>query len=867
MKVLVSNRSLVKVSINLTEWAWPEHSFPNPFNFYFLGLARNRVLENIMNKKPRILVAENDENNFLLIEKSLVQHGLAAQCVWLSNPAKITQTLSEGVWDAILIGHNSPEKAFKNVLAAIKQAALDIPVILLTDVMEADIALKWMKGGICDGIFKSSLAHVPQVLQRDLVESREGQTQLTGEEALCMKEARMRRITDCLPGNAPFLEDNPHYRYIDPGDEHWFQRPRTLANGHSVKDMLGPTGYNVIRAHLDAMLAGAAQPYEQEESYPSPWARYIHATLAPGFDEASAAKHAVAMISEITQHKALGERQRLAAAVFANSQDGICVTDAKGRILVVNPAFASITRYEEKDVLGKHISKFHADIHESAIYSQWRDALESTGVCRGEIVARRKTGELFPAWLSVSVIRDDKEKITSYVGTITDLSQLSLATQRLEYLAQHDVLTGLSNRSLLLSRLSHALYQAQRQDIPLAVISIGLDGFNYINDSHGHQAGDDLLRLVAQRMEGRVRHGDMLARSGGDEFLLTLQRVRTAADALCAAHAFLEILDAPFTLHTGETIHIGACMGVSVFPFHGDQPEQLVQYAETALSMAKKHGRGSVQLYAEQQTHDARQFLSMEAGLRRGLESDQFVLYYQPLVRLEDGRVVGMEALVRWRDPNAGLVSPSHFIPLAEETGLILAIGEWVLREACTQMKSWLDDGIALNSIAVNLSPRQFRLPDIVKRVEAILRETGLPAHYLEVEITEGNLMEPGAELEAKLDALSALGVRITIDDFGTGYSSLAYLKRFPIHKLKIDQRFVRDIPNDPADMAISATVVAMARNLNFQCLAEGTERQEQVDFLLREGCTYGQGYWFSPPLPAAQATQILKQADCQAKP
>ncbi len=428
----------------------------------------------------------------------------------------------------------------------------------------------------------------------------------------------------------------------------------------------------------------------------------------------------------------------------------------------------------------------------------------------------------------------------------------------LKYLAQHDSLTGLPNRLLLVSRLKPAVDRARRDGGRGAFLFLDLDHFKNVNDSLGHVAGDELLQLVAARLRRRLRDGEVLARMGGDEFVVLLERIGDTQAAAGAAQALIEALKEVFVLAGGQEVYTGTSIGICVFPDDSCSVEQIVRNADAALYQAKDGGRGGFRFYTEALTVAANARVEMESALRRGLERGEFTVHYQPLVTMADCRIVGVEALVRWRPPGGELIPAARFIPVAEETGLIIPLGEWVLREACAQMKAWLDDGRTLDTMAVNLSPHQFGRPNIHETIGGILAETGLPARFLELEITEGSLMESGSDVERKLNALKALGVRLAIDDFGTGYSSLAYLKRFPVDKLKVDQSFVRDIPDNRTGMEITAAVVGLGRALNLEVLAEGVETEIQLAHLRLLGCDTAQGYLFARPMPASELVDLL---------
>ncbi len=447
---------------------------------------------------------------------------------------------------------------------------------------------------------------------------------------------------------------------------------------------------------------------------------------------------------------------------------------------------------------------------------------------------------------------DEQGRASHSIGTVQDITASKEAEEQLVHLAHYDLLTGLPNRALLQSRLRQTLERGKRHDTHGALLFLDLDHFKTVNDSLGHTAGDELLVEISRRMAGRIRADDMLARLGGDEFVVLLEWLERGEDAAVLAQDLIDQLNHPFTLSEGHTLYIGASIGISLFPQDGLDAEVLMRNADAALFQSKAAGRNTYHFYTESLTEAAKERFDLELGLRRALEAGEFILHYQPQVATPDGKFLGVEALVRWQPPGQALIPPARFIPIAEDSGLIVPLGEWVLRAACTQARAWLDAGLPAMTLAVNLSPRQFRDPDLPAKVRRILAETGLPPRSLELEITEGALMEESGQALAVLRELKALGLSLSIDDFGTGYSSLAYLKRFAIDKLKIDQSFVRDIPDDLDSMEITASIIAMAKNLRLKVLAEGVETEDQLAFLQIHNCDACQGYLFSRPLTAA---------------
>lgn len=562
--------------------------------------------------------------------------------------------------------------------------------------------------------------------------------------------------------------------------------------------------------------------------------------------------------TDITERKLMEEQLRQSAMVYTHSQEGVIITNAEFNIIAVNPAFTIITGYSEQEALGHNPRFLSSGRHSRNYYQSMWQTVQQMGFWQGEIWNRRKSGEIYPEWLTISAVRNERDIITTYVGVFTDITRLKQSEDELEHLAHYDPLTQLPNRLLLLSRLEHSVARMVRQNLRGAVLMLDVDHFKLVNDSLGHTVGDELLCLVAQRLERRLRDADTFARLGGDEFVAVLEELHEPDDASVVGWDLVNLLKGGFTLASGQTLYLGGSVGISVFPDDGTEVDQLLRNADSALNQAKAVGRSTCCFYTQSLTEAASERLVLEADLRHGLEQQEFVLHYQPLIRLRDSAITGFEALVRWQRSDGELVSPARFIPPAEESGLIVPLGEWVLRTACRQMQQWLQQGHGLTTLAVNLSPRQFREPNLAHRVASILSETGLPAACLELEITESAIMEQGLAAQEKMAALKALGVRLAIDDFGTGYSSLAYLKRFPIDKLKIDQSFVRDIQRDLADTEIVVTIIALAHNLRLQVLAEGIETAEQLEFLKRNGCDAGQGFHFSRPVPALEAERLL---------
>ncbi|MBI6912246.1 phosphodiesterase DibA [Pseudomonas palleroniana] len=546
------------------------------------------------------------------------------------------------------------------------------------------------------------------------------------------------------------------------------------------------------------------------------------------------------------------ERLQQAAAVFDCTREGVLVTDARGLIVHVNRAFMAITGYSGEDVMGKRPSLFKSGRHSSNFYQQMFQTLERTDEWSGEIWNRRKSGEIYPQWQTIRVIRDDQGKATHYVAVFSDISAIKDSEHELARLAHHDPLTDLPNRLLFSDRAHQALASAQVHKRGCALLLMDLDHFKIINDSLGHTTGDQLLKAVGERLKGLFGPGVTLARLGGDEFAVLVESCPQVVQAAALAQRILDAMKEPFVFD-GNQLFISASIGISLFPSDALSAEQLLRNADSALFKAKSAGREGYALYTEELTAHAQHRVEIAGELRRALEQQELRVYYQPVHDLQDSRLIGVEALVRWQHPERGLVPPGEFIPIAERTGLIADIDAWVMHEACRQMCQWLAEGAPLSFIAVNVSSRLFARRELYEHVAQVLHSTGLAPAFLELEVTESAVMDdPEVALE-QLHRLRELGLRLAIDDFGTGYSSLLRLKRLPVQKLKIDQGFVAGLPWDEDDAAIVRVVIALAKSMGMQVHAEGIEQVEQARFLLEQECDMGQGYWFGRPMPAAE--------------
>jgi diguanylate cyclase (GGDEF)-like protein/PAS domain S-box-containing protein len=566
----------------------------------------------------------------------------------------------------------------------------------------------------------------------------------------------------------------------------------------------------------------------------------------------------IGILRDISDRKKSEMELGLASMIYENISEATVVTDADNNIVSVNPAFTDITGYSPEEVIGKNPGIMKSGRHDKEFYREMWASIIGTGHWQGEIWDRRRNGGIYPKWLSISTIRDKQNgKVHNYIAVFTDITERKEAEKRIQFMAHYDALTGLPNRVLLQDRLAHELNHASRNNKQVALMFFDLDRFKNINDTLGHNVGDLLLQSVAGRLKGCLRSVDTVARLGGDEFVVILPDLEEAEYAGTVARKLLESLATPHQLGEHE-LTTTASVGISVYPQDGGDRETLVKNADVAMYKSKEAGRNNYMFFREEMNARAGERLSMENSLRKALEREEFTLYFQPQVNTVTGRIIGAEALIRWRHPAMGLVMPAKFIPIAEESGMIVAIGEWVLRTACMKNRQWQKAGLQTVPVAVNLSALQFMQKDLVEIVSDTVLQTGLEPCRLELEITESSIIQNAEAAINTLKELKAMGVSLSIDDFGTGYSNLGYLKKFPIDKLKVDQSFVRDIVNDPDDAAIVRAIINLAKSLQLRVMAEGVETKEQLDFLSAHGCDEVQGYYFSRPVPEEEFRAML---------
>ena len=567
-------------------------------------------------------------------------------------------------------------------------------------------------------------------------------------------------------------------------------------------------------------------------------------------DEAGRHTRTVVVFSDITQQKENERHLQLYAKLFSHVGEGIVITDADTRILEVNAAVSRITGYARGELIGQTPVMLKSGLHEPAFFRRMWDDLGRDGYWQGEIFDRARDGRILPLLQTISAVRDGNGTLTHYISVMTDISSIKETQSRLDFLAHHDVLTELPNRLLFGDRLDHAIEHARRDSHAIALLFIDLDHFKHINDSLGHQVGDQLLIEVARRLKGLVRRSDTVARLGGDEFVVLMESNASHAYAARLADKMVRAFKRPFAVD-GHDLHVGCSIGITVYPEDGADAATLLKNADTAMYRAKEAGRDGHVRYNAELSGLARSKAALDHALRAAVRDGGFALNFQPIVDLRRGRLSACEALVRWPDGPAGSDTPDGFIPLAEETRLIVPLGEWVLNEALARLRGWDADGLAIDYVSVNVSAVQLAQPDFPDRVIALLQANGVPGRRLQIELTENVLMRDIELCAGVLARLREHGVRVAIDDFGTGYTSLGTLKQLPVDQLKIDRSFVCGLPGDAGDCAVTAAALGIARALGLEAVAEGVETAAQQDHLRAIGCDTVQGCLHAPPLPA----------------
>jgi len=802
----------------------------------------------------RILIIDDSSVDELLLLRVLRKEGFDFTHVRIDNAPDMDKALQQH-WDLAISDCHMPCYSPEQAMEQWRDSHSDRPFILVSGAIGEEEAARLMKNGRNDFVKKDNLARLSPAITRELNEFYEREARREAEGALAESTEHYRAIVEGMNqagAGLLILDGKRNIQFMNGVMVRWFGDHQSKRVDDAFDNKLVDEFFTPIKDIFKD---------NQLRQYTASFDNLIYYRIIATPVNVSGSDAKVLMIvQDISEEKRAEHQLNQAAAVFKSTAEGVIITDSRFQIVATNDAFTSITGYEESEAIGVRPKLVPST---QVLFGKLREIigqLKSSHQWQGEVWSQRKNDETFPSWVTISkVANNDDGGIANYVLVFTDISTIKKSQDQLAFLAHHDPLTKLPNRLLLLDRMQQSITRAKRHDSSVAILYIDLDRFKNINESLGHVEGDHLLKLVAERLAKLIRKEDTLARLGGDEFIILVEDVMSLDTVSNFTQKILSTFSSPYILGENE-FYISASMGITVYPDDGDTPEMLIKNADTAMYRAKEQGKDTYQFYTADMNARTLELLRLENDLRKAVDKQQFELFYQPQFDINSREIIGMEALIRWFHPDKGMVSPVDFIPISEETGSIIPIGKWVIRTACFQLKNWEEQYGKNLTVAVNLSPRQFGHHHLIPCIDEALRESGLPAHCLEVEITEGVLVEDVQAAIAILEKVNSMGIKTSIDDFGTGYSSLAYLKRFPINKLKIDQSFVKDIQVDSNDEAIVTSIIRLGQSMGMQVIAEGVETESQLQFLVEQGCDEIQGYLLGRPVNAVNfEAQFLK--------
>jgi len=803
-----------------------------------------------------VLVVEDNPGDARLVQIYLEEETSPPFAVTVADRLAVAlEHLARQTTDIVLLDLSLPDSLGLDGLARLRSAAPLLPVVVLTGTADDALALEALHQGAQDYLVKGQGDGelVRRAIHYAICRSR-------ADAALRESEARFRALFENAGAGMILIDADGHYLHGNPAFRAMVGYAETELQQMTLRDIASAEDGAELCDLYQRLIRGELRSLDLTKRYTNRdgalrWGRL---TVTPVRD-GDHPRHAVAVVEDVTDTKRLEDHMRLAATVFENTGEGLFITDAARRIILVNPAFTTLTGYPAEEVLGQSPRLLASGRHGADFYARMNESLAHTGRWQGEIWNRRKGGEMFAEWLNIAEVRDQHGQLSHYVAVFSDITLRKQDEERLNYQANHDPLTRLPNRTLFQERLSRALTRAHRNHSMVTLLFIDLDLFKQVNDSLGHLAGDNLLQQVAERLSACVRQGDTVARLAGDEFTVILEDITEARDSALIAHKILALLAEPFDLQ-GHEARISASIGVALYPTDATETNSLIKLADAAMYRAKRQGRNACCFHSESVYAQAFERLGLENALRRAVEGNEFHLAYQPVFARDGGALCAIEALLRWQHPEFGLLLPERFLPLAEETGLILPIGRLALNAACRQGRSWLDQGLAPPRLCVNLSPRQLLAPGLADEIAAALAESGLPAERLQLDLPESCLTEPDGDTDARFARLKTLGVSLAIDDFGSGHASFSLLRRAPVSSLKISQAVVHELASDTENPEVITAIVAVAHGLHLRVVAPGIETAEQFSRLARYECDQVQGFLFARPMTATEMTAFLGQ-------
>lgn len=800
------------------------------------------------------LIIEDAENDALLLVDYLQSEGLKFDWQRVDTEQDLIMKLQEQ-WDIIFSDYSMPGFSGTRALEIVRQHDPDIPFIFISGAIGEEIAVEAMKYGAQDYVMKGNLGRLLPAVDRELREAQLRRERRQADQLLRKLSLVITQTTDSV-----FITDSEgRIEYVNPAFE--------ALTGYVAEEIRGKTPTILCSDQHDgdiccqlwrAIICGETYKGTLINRRKNGELFYQEQEIAPLKDEQGSITHYVATGRDITARvNAERERERL-AAILESTPDLVAIFEPSGCLRYLNEAGYRILGISAMGDISQHYMRdlFREDCAQQII-DEILMAVEQHGIWNGETILRIAEGKELPVSQIVLAHRSNGKNIEYLSTVVRDISDRKRFEAELQHQATHDRLTNLPNRFFLLDRFASALEYARRHSSYVAVLFLDMDHFKRINDNLGHAAGDSLLQQVAQRLQGCMRANDTVARHGGDEFSIVIGDLDDPENVLGVLRKLHAAIERPVMIDSQE-VYVTFSIGIALYPHDGSEIEDLLRHADIAMYQAKSAGPNQYRFYAPNMNVRGHELLALEADLRRALEQEEFVMHYQPQIELQSNRVTGVEGLIRWQHPTRGLVSPADFIPLLEKSGLIVPVGEWVMREACRAHRKWRELGLNDIRVSINVSAAQFNDVDLLNKVQHALQDGQVPCQALELEITENILMRDPVSAAEVLEAIHALGVRIAIDDFGTGYSSLAYLKRFPLDALKIDQAFVRDITNDASDAAIVEASVSLAHKLDLEVVAEGVESEQQLEFLRAQGCDFVQGYYFGRPVPMLEFTKLL---------
>lgn len=804
-----------------------------------------------------VLVVEDNPGDARLVELYLHEDASSPfRVLKAERLASALGILASVSIDVVLLDLSLPDSFGMDTLDKLRAASPLVPVVVLTGTNDEALALQALRQGAQDYLVKGQ--GDGNLVRRAIFYAIE-----RSHAAIALRRSESRFRTLFANAGIGVVLADVHGRMVEANPAFLSMVGYTDAElrGEKFRSITHPDDIGLNDELRAEVLVGIRDGFQLTKRYIAKDGRLIWAKLnCTVMREADGDQpYTVTVVEDITERKRLEDNMRLAATVFENSGDGLFVTDADNLIIHVNPAFTQITGYEADEVLGKNPRILASGRHDRDFFTQLWGALVLDGKWQGEIWDRRKDGEMFAGWQSIAMVRDAEGKVQNHVAVLSDITLRKQVEERLSYAANHDPLTRLPNRSLFQERLTRAIARAQRNQNLVALLFIDLDHFKQVNDTMGHLAGDMLLQQVAERLSSCIRQGDTVARLSGDEFTIILEDVQDPRDAAVVGHKVLRQLQEPIKLSGGEA-HISSSIGVALYPSDAGDPNTLLKLADAAMYRAKHLGRNGCQFHSEAVNAQAFERLALENALRNAVEQDQFLLHYQPIFDVKSGQPVAVEALLRWRHPEVGVVAPNQFLALAEETGMIIPIGRWVFEQACRQVKAWRDGGQTELRLHINISSRQLRQPDLIEVVAGALEISQLPPRALVLEVLESCVVDKAFDPSSLFARFAALGVGLAIDEFGSGYSSFAFLRRLPVTILKVAQSFVRNLSNPEDESEIVTAIVALARGLHLTVVAPGIENKAQLDLLAGFGCDKVQGFLLSKPQGATEMTHFLAE-------